>query len=128
MHMHGNTLSAFATELLNGCLQNLAGMKVSWPRTCIKVFRPDPPKGGSRGGGYVTGVPFFKKLLLQTRRLQRQTKWIVIIKKHVGRSVDIFGFISKSKFWRVFGVFLDFLRLVWLLVCCLYKEVYLHIF
>ena len=48
MYMYGNTLSAFTTEPLNGCLQNLAGMKCSWPRTCIKVFRPYPPSGGSR--------------------------------------------------------------------------------
>ena len=28
-------------------------------------------------------------------------------KKHVGRSVVIFGSILKSNFWRVFDVFLD---------------------
>ena len=30
-----------------------------------------------------------------------------MIYKHVGRSVDIFGSIPKSNFWRVFDVFLD---------------------
>ena len=50
MYMNGNTYSAFTTELLDGCLKNLVGMKYSWPRTCIKVFRPDPPRGGSRAG------------------------------------------------------------------------------
>ena len=39
--------------------------------------------------------------------LQRQTKWIAMIWKHVGRSVVIFGSIPKSNFWRVFVVFLD---------------------
>ena len=38
------------TELLDGCLWNLVGMKCSWHRTCIKVFWPDLPKGGSRAG------------------------------------------------------------------------------
>ena len=42
------TQSAFTTEPLNGCLRNLVGMKCSWPCTCIKMFRPYPPSGGSR--------------------------------------------------------------------------------
>ena len=42
------TQSAFTTESLNGCLWNLVGMKYSWPCTCIKMFRPYPPRGGSR--------------------------------------------------------------------------------
>ena len=42
------TQSAFTTEPLNGCLQNLVGMKCSWPLTCIKMFQPYPPRGGSR--------------------------------------------------------------------------------
>ena len=42
------TQSAFSTEPLNGCLRNLVGMNCSWPRTCIKMFRPYPPGGGSR--------------------------------------------------------------------------------
>ena len=63
----------------------------------------DPGRGKNRS----RGVPFFKKLLLQTGRLQQQTDCIAVIKKHVGRRVVIFGSISKSNFWRVFDVFLD---------------------
>ena len=59
------------------------------------------------------GVPFSKGLLLQTGRLQQQTKCIAIIKKHLGRSVVIFGFIRKSNFWRIFYVFLDLVILVY---------------
>ena len=50
MYMYRNTQSAFTTELLDECLQNLVGMKISWPRTCVKGFRPDQPLGGSRLG------------------------------------------------------------------------------
>ena len=63
----------------------------------------DPGRGKNRS----RGVPFFKKLLLQTGRLQRQTECIAMTWKHVGRSVVIFGSIPKSNFWRVFNVFLD---------------------
>ena len=48
MYMYGNTLPAFTTEPLNGCLRNLVGMKCSWPGTCIKMLRPYLPRGGSR--------------------------------------------------------------------------------
>ena len=59
-------------------------MKCSWPGTCIKMFWPYLPRCRSRarqnrspgGGG---GVPFFKKLLLQTWRLQQQTEFIAVI-------------------------------------------------
>ena len=66
----------------------------------------DPGRGKNRS----RGVPFFKKLLLQTGRLQQQTKYIAMIYKHVGGSVVIFGSIPKSNFWRVFGVFLDLVK------------------
>ena len=66
----------------------------------------DPGRGKNRS----QGVPFFKKLLLQTRRLQQQTECIAVIYKHVGRSVFIFGSIPKSNFWRVFDVFLDLVK------------------
>ena len=50
MYMYRNTKSVLTTELLDGCLWNLVGMKCSWHCTCIKVFWPDLPKGGSRAG------------------------------------------------------------------------------
>ena len=33
---------------LYGCLRNLVGMKCSWSLTNVVVFRPYPPRGGSR--------------------------------------------------------------------------------
>ena len=36
-----------------------------------------------------------------------------MIEKHVGRRVDIFGSIPKSKFWCIFNVFLDLVILVY---------------
>ena len=69
-------------------------------------------QGRIQGGAKIGhgGVPFFKKLLLQTGRLQQQTKYIAMIYKHVGGSVVIFGSIPKSNFWRVFGVFSDLVK------------------
>ena len=56
-------------------------------------------KGRIQGGVKIChGVPFFKKLLLQTGRLQRETECIAMIYKHVGRSVVTFGSIPKSDF------------------------------
>ena len=66
----------------------------------------DPGRGKNRS----RGVPFFRKLLLQTGRLQQQTECIAVIYEHVGRSVVIFGSIPKSNFWRVFDVFLDLVK------------------
>ena len=64
-------------------------------------IRPGADQGGAKIGHGD------KKLLLQTGRLQQQTKCIAMIKKHVGRSVVIFGSIPKLNFWRVFDIFLD---------------------
>ena len=76
-------------------------MKCSLYPTCIKVFLPYLPKGGSRTGWKMfTGVPFFKKLL-QTRRQQQQTECITMILKHVIWSVVIFCSIPKSNVWCI---------------------------
>ena len=102
--------------LLQNCLMDFDETWYGWstqgPLQVLLFFgqiRPgaDPVRGKNRS----QGVPFFKKLLLQTRRLQQQTECIAVIKKHVGRSVVIFGSIPKSNFWRVFDVFLDLVNL-----------------
>ena len=66
MYMYGNTWPAFTTEPLNGCLRNLVEMKCSWPGTCIKMFRPYLPWGGSRARPNRSpgrGVPLQKTFL-----------------------------------------------------------------
>ena len=56
MHVYVWEHIAFTTELLNGCLRNLVGIKCSWSLTSVVVFRPDPSRGGSRAGpNEVTG-------------------------------------------------------------------------
>ena len=79
-------------------------LMVPYKCCCFRQILPgaDPGRGKNRS----RGVPFCKKLLLQTGRVQRQTECIAMITKHVGRSVVIFGSILKSNFWRVFDVFL----------------------
>ena len=50
MYMYVNIWSAFTTEQLNEYLQNVVGMKYSWPYTLVRVFWPYAPHGGSRAG------------------------------------------------------------------------------
>ena len=87
-------------------------LKVPYKCCC---FSARSVEGRIQGGAKIGhgGVPFFKKLLLQSGRLQQQTECIAVIQKHVGRSVVIFGSIPKSNFWRVFDVFLDLVILVY---------------
>ena len=44
------TFSTSAPELLDGYWWNLVGMKYPWSLTSVVVFRPDPPRGGSKAG------------------------------------------------------------------------------
>ena len=44
------TFSTSSPEPLDGFWWNLVGMKYSWSLTSVVVFRPDPPRGGSRAG------------------------------------------------------------------------------
>ena len=92
---------AFTTEPLNGCkLTTLDRDEVIMvPYKCCCFFgqiRPgaDPGRGKNRS----LGVPFFNERLLQTGRLQQQTEYIVMIKKHVGCSIVTFCSIPKSNF------------------------------
>ena len=87
------------------------GWSTQGPLQVLLFFGQIPPEADpGQGKNMSRGVPFFRKLLLQTGRLRQQTECIAVIKKHVGRSVVIFGSIPKSNFWRVFDVFLDFIK------------------
>ena len=44
------TFSTSSPKPLDGFWWNLVGMKYSWFFTSVVVFRPDPPRGGSRAG------------------------------------------------------------------------------
>ena len=44
------TFPTSSPEPLDGFWWNLVGMKYSWSLTSVVVFRPDPPRGGSRAG------------------------------------------------------------------------------
>ena len=44
------TFSTSSPEPHDGFWWNLVGMKYSWSLTSVVVFRPDPPRGGSRAG------------------------------------------------------------------------------
>ena len=44
------TFSTSSPEPLGGFWWNLVGIKYTWSLTSVIVFRPDPPRGGSRAG------------------------------------------------------------------------------
>ena len=99
MYMYGNTLSAFTTEPLNGCLRNLVGMKCSWPRTCIKVYQPDPPRGGSRAGQkLVTGGPLLQETSSSDRKTTATNKMDSNDLEACGKKCCYFWFHSEVKF------------------------------
>ena len=70
MHVYvWEDIASLTTEPLNGCLRNLVGMKCSWPGTCVKMFWPYLPRGGSRARQNRSwGVPFFKKTSSSDRK------------------------------------------------------------
>ena len=73
-----------------------------------KAFPPDPSKGGAKIG---LGVPSLKNIL-QIRRLQQQTEYIAMLKKHVVKKFFYFWFHSKAYFLTRFGVVLDLVHVV----------------
>ena len=75
------------------------------PYKCF-CFSVRSVQGRIQGGVKIGhGVPLVQRTSSSDRNLQRQTKCIAMIYKHVGRSVVIFGSIPKSNFWRVLDIF-----------------------
>ena len=74
---------------------------ISWPSICINVFRSNLPKGGSRQGKIGNGIPFFKKLLLQTGGYSNKPAVHSNDLEACGNKCCCFGSMPKSKFWRV---------------------------
>ena len=72
----GKNMVSLYYRTLDGCIWDLVGIECSWPRTCIKVFPPYPPRGRAKIG---QGGLFFKKLLFQIGRLQQPTESIAMI-------------------------------------------------
>ena len=80
------------------------GWSTHGPLQVLLFFSQIPPGADpGRGQKRSRGVPFFNKLFLQTGRLQQQTEFIAMIKKHVGCSIVTFESIPKSNFWPVFS-------------------------
>ena len=74
------TFSTSSPNPLDWFWWNLVGMKYSWSLTSVVVFSARSTPGRIQGGAKIGhGVPFFKKLLLQTGRLQQQTECIAMI-------------------------------------------------
>ena len=74
------TFSTSSPEPLDGFWWNLVWMKYSRSLTSVVVFLARSVQGRIQGGAKIGhGVPFFKKLLLQTGRLQEQTECIAVI-------------------------------------------------
>ena len=75
------TFSTSSPEPLDGFWWNLVWMKYSRSLTSVVVFSARSVQGRIQGGAKIGhgGVPFFRKLLLQTGRLQQQTECIAVI-------------------------------------------------
>ena len=100
MYMYGNTESAFTTELLDGYLPNLVGIKYSWPPHICIDFWAKSAQGRIQGRAIIGQWG----ALLQMTSLESEgysnKQCIAMIKKHLGRSVVIFGSILMSSFWH----------------------------
>ena len=107
------TFSTSSPEPLDRFWWNLVWMKYSMSLTSVVVFRPDPPRGGSRAGQkWVTGGPLLQRTssdrnATATNRIHSSDL------KSCGKKCCYFLFYSEEKFWRVFDVFLDLVILVY---------------
>ena len=125
--------STSSPETLDGFWWNLVGMKYSWSLTSFVVFRPDPPRGGSRAGPkYVTGGPLLQQTSSSDRKATATNQMHSSDLEACGKKCCYFGSIPKSNFWRVFDVFLDFVIFA-IFLCNFYRFLlgkvhYLHLF
>ena len=103
------TFSTSSPEPLDGFWWNLVGMKYSWSLTSVVVFRPDPPRGGSRAGPkLVTGGPLLQETSSSDRKATA-TNWMHSNDLEAcGKKCCYFWFHSEVKFltrfWRLFGL------------------------
>ena len=87
-------------------------MKYSWSLTSVVVFRPDPPRGGSRAGQKkVTGGPLLQETSSSDRKATATNRMHSSDLEACGKKCCYFWFHSEVKFLRVFDVFLDFIIL-----------------
>ena len=106
------TFSTSSPKPLDGFWWNLVGVKYSWSLTSVVVFRPDPPRGGSRAGPkYVTGSPLLLETSSSDRKATTTSRMDSNDLEACGKKCCYFWFHSEVKFWRVFDVFLDFVIL-----------------
>ena len=65
MHMYGNTYSAIATEITDGCVWNLVGMKYSWSFTIRHFGQINPGLDPGRGKIRLWGSPSLKNFFFR---------------------------------------------------------------
>ena len=102
------TFSTSSPEPLDGFWWNLVDMKYSWSLTSVVVFRPDPPRGGSRAGQKYVAGPVLQETsssdwkATATNRMQRNDL------EACGKKCYYFWFHSEVKFlarfWCLFGL------------------------
>ena len=103
------TFSTSSPKSLDGFWWNLVGMKYSWSLTSVVVFRPDPPRGGSRvGQNWVTGGPLLQETSSSDRKATATNQMHSSDLEACGKKCCYFWFHSEVKFltrfWRLFGL------------------------
>ena len=103
------TFSTSSPELLDGFWWNSVGLKYSWSLTSVVVFRPDPPRGGSRAGPKkVTGGPLLQETSSSDQKATAANRMHSSDLEACGKKYCYFWFHSKVKFLtrflRLFGL------------------------
>ena len=103
------TFSTSSPEPLDRFWWNLVWMKYSRSLISVVVFRPDPPRGGSRAGAKIghAGSPSSKNFFFRSEGYSNKPnawQW----SKNMWEEVCYFWFHSEVKFltrfWRLFGL------------------------
>ena len=103
------TFSTSSPELLHGFWWNLVWMKYSWSLTSVVVFRPYPPRGGSRAGQNGSrGGPLLQETSSLDRKATATNRMHSSDLEACGKKCCYFWFHSEVKFltrfWRLFGL------------------------
>ena len=103
------TFSTSSPEPLERFWWNLVWMKYSRFLTSVVVFRPDPPRGGSRAGPKCVSEGTLHQRTSSSVQKATATNQIHSsdLEAFGKNCCFFFGSIPKSNFWRVFYVFLD---------------------
>ena len=102
------TFSTSSPEPLHRFWWNLVGMKYSWSLTRVVVFRPDPPRGGSRAGPKMSWGPLLQETSSSDWKAKATNRMHSNDLEACGKKCCYFWFHFQVKFltrfWLFFGL------------------------